>query len=209
MRVAALALAFAVVPSLGLAQIGNPGFMAPDTRFEKPGVPDANQRNANDVLFAQLLTEGSLAEIALGELAADRAEVSAVGEFARRMIDDHSAANEKLSGIAEQTKIPLPEELNEEHVAMRDRLQELDGREFDIAYMRGQVVDHQKAVLLLIWEIDDGQSKELKQYAAATLPTVMEHLRLAREIVTDLTHDRVAEAAPATAPEAAPRPADR
>jgi len=209
MRVAALALAFAVVPSLGLAQIGNPGFMAPDTRFEKPGVPDANQRNANDVLFAQLLTEGSLAEIALGELAADRAEASAVGEFARRMIDDHSAANEKLSGIAEQTKIPLPEELNEEHVAMRDRLQELDGREFDIAYMRGQVVDHQKAVLLLIWEIDDGQSKELKQYAAATLPTVMEHLRLAREIVTDLTHDRVAEAAPATAPEAAPRPADR
>lgn len=209
MRVAALALALVAVPSLGLAQIGNPGFMAPDTRFEKPGVPAPNQRNANDVLFAQLLTEGGMAEIALGELAADRAAASAVGDFARRMVDDHAAANEKLAGIADQTKIPLPDALNEEHTKMRERLQELDGREFDIAYMRGQVVDHQKAVQLLIWQIDDGQSEELKQHAAATLPTVMEHLRLAREIVMDLTHDRVAEAAPASAPEPAPKPADK
>lgn len=201
MRAAALAIAVAALPPAGLAQIGNPGFFAPDTRFDAPGQPAPNQPNANDVLFAQLVAEGGRAEVAFAELAAEKADADAVGDFASRMIDDHSAANDRLAGLAEDSGIPLPEGLNPDHEAMLAELEGLEGRDFDLAYMRGQVVDHQKATQLLIWEINAGQEGELQRFASDTLPTILEHLRLAQEIVADLSADVVAEAGDATAGE--------
>jgi len=160
-------------------------------------MPEPNQPNDNDILFAQLVAEGGMAELALAELAAERAGAEAVGEFARRMIEDHSAANDQLAGLAEASGIPLPDELNPEHQAMRDQLAGMEGAAFDLAYMRGQVVDHQKTTQLLIWEITAGQDAELQRFAAATLPTILGHLREAQGIVAALTTERVAEAVPA------------
>ena len=121
----------------------------------------------------RLVAEGGLAEVTFGELAAGRASAAAVSDFARRMVDDHTAANETLAGIAEASEIPLPDALNAEHAWMRDRLEGLEGAAFDLEYMRGQVVDHQKTVQLLVYEIGQGQNGELQRFAAATLPTVL------------------------------------
>ena len=194
MRIAALVLA--ALPAAALAQIGNPGFMDPTTRFESPGVPAPNQSNVTDKLFARLAAEGGLAEVALGELAVGKTEDAAVGDFARRMVDDHTAANERLAGIAEESGIPLPDTLNAEHATLRDRLEGLEGAAFDLDYMRAQVVDHQKTVQLLVYEIGQGQNAELQRFAADTLPTVLDHLRTARAIVSELAHERIAAAEP-------------
>jgi putative membrane protein len=192
MRSLVLAVALVAMPTMAPAQIGNPGFMSPDTRFESPGVPAPNQTNTTDRLFAQLATEGGLAEATFGELAAERAQAPTVGEFAGRMIEDHTAANDQLTGIAEKSRIPLPDALNAEHAWMRDHLEALEGGAFDLAYMRGQVVDHQKTIQLLVWEIGQGQDAELQRFAAETLPIVLDHLAAARSIVADLALAQVA-----------------
>jgi putative membrane protein len=194
MRIAALALA--ALPAAALAQIGNPGFMDPTTRFESPGVPAPNQSNVTDKLFARLAAEGGLAEVTLGELAVGKTGNSAVGDFARRMVDDHGAANERLAGIAEASGIPLPDALNAEHAALRDRLQGLEGAAFDLDYMRAQVADHQKTVQLLVYEIGQGQNAELQRFASDVLPTVLDHLGMARAIVSELAHERIAATEP-------------
>jgi putative membrane protein len=199
MRTAALVLA--LLPAAALAQIGNPGFMNPLTRFDPPGVPAPGQNNTTDQLFARLVGEGGLAEVALGELAAGKAADPAVGDFARRMVEDHTAANERLAGIAEAGGIPLPDAPAPEHAAMRDRLEGLEGAAFDLAYMRGQVVDHQKAVQLLVWEINQGQNGELQRFAAAALPTVLDHLETGRALVDRLARGEVAAAEPAPRPQ--------
>lgn len=193
MRTTALAIAFIVLPTVANAQIGNPGFMSPDTKFNASGIPAPKQPNASDKLFAQLATAGGLAEVSFAQLAVDKAQASAVGEYAQRMKDDHSAANKNLASIADDNNVPLPKELNPEHAAMRDQFKKLNGADFDLAYMRGQVVNHQKTATLLIWEIGSGQDAKLQQFATATLPTVLEHLRLAREIVADLSSNQVAK----------------
>ena len=74
----AIAIGVALIPGLALAQFANPGFMAPDTTFDAPGVPAPNQRNAADTLFALLAAEGGKAEVAFAELAGDKAEADAV-----------------------------------------------------------------------------------------------------------------------------------
>lgn len=196
MRFTILVMTLALLSGTAAAQIGNPGFMRADTRFDENGIALPHQPNPDDRLFAILVGEGGKAEVALGELAAERASSNAVAEFGRRMVEDHTAANEKLAGIAEDSGIPLPEELNAEHQAMLEKLQELEGAEFDLAYMQGQLVDHQKTTNLLIWEIGFGQDGALQRFAAATLPTVLDHLEQARAIIGELTQNQIAAAPP-------------
>ncbi|TIN49582.1 MAG: DUF4142 domain-containing protein, partial [Mesorhizobium sp.] len=95
---------------------------------------------------------------------------------------------------AETNKIPLPEGLDEEHERQRAELEKLDGARFDIAYISGQITDHQKTVQLLEWEIGSGQDADLQHFASETLPTVLEHLQLARDIKAELASQAIADA---------------
>jgi putative membrane protein len=69
---------------------------------------------------------------------------------------------------------------------MRDRLQALNGPEFDLAYLEGQVIEHQKAAQLLEYEIGSGQHVALKNFATETLPVVLEHLRSAQDLQAEM-----------------------
>jgi putative membrane protein len=214
MRHIAIALSFSILSApAALAQIGNPAGMAPDTRLESPGVPAPNQTNYQDRLFAQLAAAGGMAEVEFGSLAVERAGNSGVKEFAQRMVEDHGKANDTLKGLADASKIPLPEELDPDHQRQRAELEKLEGAEFDLAYMKGQIVDHQKTTQLLIWEIGSGQDAEIQRFAAATLPTVMRHLEMARHLVAELANQPPAEsesqpaaAEPEPQPPAQPEP---
>jgi len=177
----------AMVPTSALAQMGNPAGFAPDTRMQEPGVPAAHQTNNQDRLFAKLMAAGGLAEVDLGKLAGTKAANASVKEFAEAMVRDHSDANSKLKTLADAAKIPLPNILDADHKAIRQKLDTAEGRAFDVAYIDSQIIDHQKAAQLLTWEIGSGQDAQLQQYAAATLPTVMTHLRMAQNIASALT----------------------
>jgi putative membrane protein len=176
-----------LVSTPALAQMGNPAGWAPDTRMQEPGVPAANQTNNQDRLFAQLAAAGGLAEVDLGKLAVTKAIEVSVKEFARNMVQDHSDANSKLNTLADAAKIPLPDSLDADHKAIKQKLETADGQAFAIAYIRAQIVDHQKTAQLLTWEIGSGEDAQLQQYAAATLPVVMKHLRMAQDIASALT----------------------
>jgi putative membrane protein len=109
-----------------------------------------------------------------------------VKKFARRMIDDHGKANDRLAGLAKEDGIAIPDKLDQEHQAARDRLEVANGAEFDLAYVEGQVADHQKTAQLLEYEIGSGQDVELKSFASDILPVVLQHLRAAQEIQAEL-----------------------
>ena len=187
MRFCSLALGLAILASPASGQIGNPAEMAPDTKMEALGVPAPNQTNYQDRLFAQLATVGGIAEVDLAKLAAHRAESSGVKQFASRMVEDHSKANDKIKAVADKSKIPLPHGPDEAHKKIRGDLEKLEGKRFDIAYLQIQVTDHQKTAQLLTWEIGSGQDADLQRLAAETLPTVLEHLGIARSLYAELS----------------------
>ena len=136
---------------------------------------------AADEAFVTKVAKDGMAEVELGKLAAEKASSDAVKQFAKRMVDDHSKANEELKTLAQSKNVTLPSEIGQEQKALRDRLTKLSGPAFDQAYMKAMVNDHLKAVSAFRSESRTGKDAEVKAWAARTLPTLEEHLKLARD----------------------------
>jgi putative membrane protein len=188
MRVSAIGAACAFFISAGaLAQIGNPAGMSPSTPLSAPGKPAPHYPNTQDRLFVHLAATGGMAEVEAGKLAAGKAQSPAVARFAKMMVDEHSKTNERLKALAGKADIPLPPGLDPDHKAMLASLEKLTGAEFDIAYMQEQVIDHQKTVQILQWEMSLGQDAQLQRLAADALPAVLHHLERAQAIMAELT----------------------
>jgi putative membrane protein len=169
------------------AQKGNPAFTEPETRQAAPGTPAAHETNPQDQLFAELAAMDGLAEVQLAELARGKSENADVKDFAASMVDDHGKANEDLAGLAKAARIRLPDAPGAEHRAAYTQLKGLDGGKFDLAYMRNQLQEHQKAATLLEWEINSGQDAALQRFASQTLPVVLRHLEMAQKVKASLT----------------------
>jgi putative membrane protein len=186
MRIAATFLGFVALTALpALAQMGNPGGMTPGTLESAPGTPAPNQTNNTDRLFARLAAVGGLAEVDFGTLAGKKSQGD-VKEFARRMVDDHSKANSQLTDLAKQAGIPLPSDLDADHTAARAKLESAEKARFDTDYMSSQVQDHIKTAQLLKWEINSGEEANLQHFASAQLPIVLDHLRIAQDLLIQL-----------------------
>ena len=185
MRLISVAIAI-LLSTPSWAQIGNPAGMDPATPEGPAGAPSPHYANTQDKLFAQLLSSGGLAEVELGKLADGKAQSESVKQFARRMVQDHSKANDELAALAKQASIPLPGQLNPDDRTMKEELDRPQSSAFDLTYVSSQIVSHQKAAVLLQYEIGQGQNVELQKFAAKTLPVVLVHLEMARGILTQL-----------------------
>jgi putative membrane protein len=190
------AMAAILVAGPAVAQIGNPAGVEAGTKQAAPGIPAPHETNNADRLFARLAATGGKAEVELGHLAEQKAAATSVKDFARMMVEDHSKANQKLAELAKTAGIPLPDGLDPDHQAVREKLEKLTGAEFDTAYILAQIVDHQKTVQLLQWEIGSGQDAPLQKFAAETLPIVLGHLRHAQFVASELTGQAPPEIAP-------------
>lgn len=137
-----------------------------------------------DHRFAMEAAQGGLAEVELGRLAQQKASSEDVKQFAQRMIDDHTKANDQLKAAAQQSGITLPTDTDAKHKAMMTHMQSLSGEAFDRAYMQHMVQDHKKDVAEFQKEANRGSDTNIKQFAQTALPTLEQHLKMAQEVST-------------------------
>ncbi len=141
----------------------------------------AEAQEGNDMKFAREAALGGMTEVQLGQLAVQKSSNDKVREFGQRMIDDHSKANDELKSVAAKDNIALPSQLDAKHRGMVDRFARMTGTQFDRVYVRDMVRDHQNAIAEFQKEANDGTNPDLKNFASSTLPTLQDHLRLAKE----------------------------
>jgi len=146
----------------------------------KNAAPAARGGAAADQAFVKEAAIGGMAEVELGRLAADKASSADVKKFGQRMVDDHSKANDELKMVAMNKNITLPTAVDAKHKATEDRLSKLSGDAFDRAYMREMVADHVKDVAAFKRESQAGRDADVKAFATKTLPTLQDHLQMAR-----------------------------
>jgi putative membrane protein len=135
----------------------------------------------NDQTFVTKAAAGGLAEVELGKLAQEKASNEQVKNFGQKMVTDHTKANDELKTLAQNKNITLPTELDPHDKALRDRLTKMSGAGFDRAYMQAMVTDHRKVANEFRHESTAGKDADIKAFAAKTLPTIEEHLKLAQE----------------------------
>ena len=135
-----------------------------------------------DADFIKEAAEGGMLEVKLGQYAMDNAGSEAVKKFAKRMVDDHGKASMELKTLAADKNVTLPTKLDKKSQETYDKLAKLKGTEFDKEYMRHMVEDHEKDVAKFQSASKNLQDPDLKAWALKTLPTLNEHLRMAKDI---------------------------
>lgn len=176
----------------GMAFAQAPGSMGQPTRpmpginpVNQPGMPnDTSQMKvkADDKKFLQDAAMGGMAEVAMGKLAADKGSSDAVKQYGQKMVDDHTKANDELKQVASAQSITIPDALDSRHQSRIDKLSKLSGAAFDKAYAKAQVKDHEEDVRAFQDEAHNGNNAAVKDFANKALPTLQEHLTMAKDL---------------------------
>jgi len=138
--------------------------------------------SSQDHEFVMDAAMGGLMEVELGRLAAQNGMSEAVKQFGQRMVDDHSKANQELMTLARSKGMTLPTALDEKHQKDVTKLSAMSGAEFDRAYSKMMLSDHNKDVKEFEKQSTKGGDADLKAFASKTLPTLQEHLQMARAL---------------------------
>jgi putative membrane protein len=137
-----------------------------------------------DRKFAMDAAMDGMTEVQLGRIATQQGMSDGVKQFGQRMVDDHTKANNDLMQWASTNGMTLPTTLDAKHQAMVNKMSKLNGAAFDKEYSKGMVSDHNKAVAMFQKEANSGKDSGLKSFASSTLPTLQEHLSMARGLST-------------------------
>lgn len=130
--------------------------------------------------FVKKASQGSLMEIRMGEMAAQKAESGPVKQFGDKLARDHEKANEKLKEIAQRKSITLSEELKDKHQEKLQEIGGLSGEQFDREFLKVAVEGHKKAIKEYEKQAQEGEDPAIRSYASETLPVLREHLRIAQ-----------------------------
>jgi putative membrane protein len=174
-------LGLAAAPAFAQAQQPPSGQSTATGQTTRSDTNKAGMKAGSDSMFVMKAAKGGLAEVQLGQLAADKASSDEVKKFGQRMVTDHSKANDELKSLAQQKNITLPTDLDAKDKATHDRLSKLSGAAFDRAYMQHMLADHRTDVNEFKKESTAGKDPEVKAWAGKTLPTLEEHLKLAQD----------------------------
>jgi len=145
-------------------------------------VGQAMKASDKDQQFLRHVASDGLAEVQLGQMAAKRATNPEVQRFGQQMATDHTKANQELMALAQSKNISIPKEIDKKHQKTAEALTKKRGTSFDREYMRDMITDHEKAVQLFSTAAREGQDADIKAFASKTLPTLQEHLQMARQL---------------------------
>ncbi len=137
---------------------------------------------AADQSFVSGVAGIDAAEIQSSQLAATKARSPRTKQYAAKVLADHQSVDQQLMTMA-QSKGVTPDATQPQ--MMTDSTAKLGsetGAAFDRGYARQQVAVDQAAVKAFQDEIANGQDADLKQFATTTLPTLQQHLAMARRL---------------------------
>lgn len=180
-------LAAAAVAMIGLAGCDWGGGSSRDTSARTPtpapaGSPRVDAQAATDTDLLRRAASGGMAEVQLSELALESTQSAPVRDFARHMVQEHTAANADLRALARAKDVDLPTELAPEHLALRERLVRSRGAEFDREYMTAMIEDHRTAINIYQRLSREARDADVRSFAAQTLPILEMHLEEAQSI---------------------------
>ncbi len=144
------------------------------------------EKAETDQHFVRMACEINMAEIRLGKLAQENGHSDAVKKFGERLVTDHTRLDKELQPLASKKGFTLPQQLDEHHRQLAERLGKLKGAEFDREFIKAMVSGHEKAIEKFEAEAKDGHDPDVRNWASQSIKGLREHLEKAREIEKQL-----------------------
>ena len=146
-----------------------------------------NNLRAMDADFLLEAASGNQKEVQLGQLAVRQAENEKVRDFGQRMVADHTRMLDETKELARTKGVSLSDRLQPSAQTDVTRFGNLKGADFDREYIRAMIADHEKDADAFDREARTGDDASVRSLAARALPTIREHLRMARDIDQNMT----------------------
>ena len=160
-----------------------PGAQASATRSDNgiqdsTGGPGAMAQDMKDKIFLRKAAEGGMAEVKLGQLAADKAGSDDVKSFGQKMVTDHTQLNGALQPFASNLGVTAPKKLNPKDQGEYDKLNALSGDDFDKEYLAFMVKDHHEDLREFRKEAENTTDAALKTTVDKGEVIIRQHTRM-------------------------------
>ena len=179
-----IALLATLMPSVSAA-IDSSGIPPPPNAqaqsLSNAGTASSRATTGSDLTFLTEAAVGNMMEVELGQLALKQSSNANVKKFGQRMIDDHSKGNAELQALAAKKGLSLKTDKSAEQKKEITELSKLKGAAFGREYAKLMVKDHEEDVAKF-QAATNFTDADVKAFAAKTLPTLQEHLDMARKL---------------------------
>jgi putative membrane protein len=155
---------------------------ANEAKLDSPAARQSIVADEESANFLVKAANDGMAEVECGQLAQQKAKDQRVKDFGAMMSRDHSAANDQVKALAAQRNVTLPDSISNEKRKDKENLSKKSGADFDKAYMRAMVDDHDDAIDLFEKASGNVKDPEVKAFVDNTLPKLRQHLDSARAI---------------------------
>jgi putative membrane protein len=147
----------------------------------KAALAKTDRDGADPAKFVTKAAEGGLTEVALSKAAKATSQDPKIKQFADQMLRDHGQANDELTRIAKSKGLTVPSSLDAEHQGILQKLSNKKGAEFDSAYSKQMLMDHEKTIALFRGA-EQSSDPDLAAFAKKILPTLTEHEKMANSL---------------------------
>tara|TARA_R110000787_G_scaffold55239_2_gene127663 strand:- start:31803 stop:32426 length:624 start_codon:yes stop_codon:yes gene_type:complete len=134
--------------------------------------------------FVETASAKGIAEIETARMALDEGTAQ-IHEFANRMIEDHTKANNELRDIARQQDLEVADDPTLMDKAKAMMLSIRNNESFDDAYIENQINAHEETIELFE-RASYSDNDAIRAFSREKLPTLREHLQMANELEEQL-----------------------
>ncbi len=182
LSISALAMGLALGAA---AQTRDPAPTAPNRSIvtaEAPRAPAAENKNAEDLEFLTEALRTGLAEVQMGELAAQRGNDPRVRAYGAKLKTDHAAQAAEIEALLKPLNVAIPAEPSSEAQVHHAALARLSGEEFDSRFVEMMIASHTEAIEKYGAQTHANPDRALHDFAAKALPMLREHLAEAESL---------------------------
>jgi len=153
-----------------------------ETREEKADTAGTYQADNETADFLVKAANCAMADIKLGEVAKQKATNAKVKGMGEMMASDHNKVAEEVKNLASKRNVTLPATIGDDEQKEIDNIAAKTGKEFDEAYVRHMIDEHQDDISLFKRATDKVNDADVRTFASNTLPKLQAHLESFKEV---------------------------
>lgn len=143
---------------------------------------EPSMQRMQDREFVRDALQGGMAEVKLGQLAAQKGSSADVRQLGQTMANDHTQLNNVMQQVATNMQVREPNKMSKKDEKLYAKLSGLSGAEFDHAYIKAMLKCHKDDLESFRREASNSQNPAVQQAASEGAQLTAKNLEVIKSI---------------------------